>query len=140
LQCAWTWFFSSLSWFLYGWWPVIGIKKYIGKSVCKYLYMNYKALSQQCPEERQLMGCLEPEMLQQKLFNFKHMFCLYNKWSWTIWLASYSRNNEQRAEKRLSAASIRGSDSSIWHEHSEMWTVCWIALNKPRLFRTSCCH
>ncbi len=41
--------------------------------------MNYKALSQQCPEERQLMGCLEPEMLQQKLFNFKHMFCLYNK-------------------------------------------------------------
>lgn len=29
---------------------------------------------------------------------------------------------------------------SIWHEHSEMWTVCWIALNKPRLFQTSCCH
>lgn len=29
---------------------------------------------------------------------------------------------------------------SIWHEHSEMWTVCWIAVNKPSLFRTSCCH
>lgn len=36
---------------------------------------------------------------------------MYNKWSWTIWLAPYSRNNEQRAEKRLSAASSRGSGS-----------------------------
>lgn len=44
-------------------------------------------------------------------FIFKHVFCLYNKWSWTIWLAPYSRNNEQRAEKRLSAASSRGSGS-----------------------------
>lgn len=73
-------------------------------------------------------------------FIFKHVFCLNNKWSWTIWLASYSRNNKQCAEKRLSAASIRGSGSSIWHKHSEMWTVCWIALNKPRLFRNSCRH